>query len=354
MPRLAAAWRRLTAPHGAGRQQQQRATASGVDDAVDATPLSAGVSALGGTQMQPAPPPAPAPGRPAPAPAGGPRAQPLPQPPAAPSPLQPDILRQRAEHRQPGAGPSLLELAAEVEASDRAEEAERRAAAAAAVAAAEWRTSAVASFLCGVSGASSAALDLVPAALLRALYEELRADPPGAQTGEPDAAARAAALQAGRPAWDARAAALTLLLGRCAAEEAGVGLGATAGGSGSLRAAAQAAAAAAAATLDGAFLSELLDAADPRVRHVASAFSLQRLVRRRPGAHRRAVREVVARAQRSDDERLLWSRRAWLGHRGRAGGRLRRAWRCLVRVHSRESQPQSGEMTAAEALAGSV
>jgi hypothetical protein len=315
MPRLAAAWRRLTAPHGAGRQQ--RPAPGGVDAAADATPLSAGVPALGGTQVHPAPPPAPAPARPAPAPAaGGTRAQPYPQPPAAPSPLQPEALRQRAKQRKPGEGPSLLELAAEVAARDQAEAAEQRAAAAAAAAAAERRTSAVASFLCGVSGASSAALELVPPALLRALYEELRMDPPGGQAGDADAAARAAAVQAGRPAWDARAAVLTLLLGRCAGEEAGAGLGASAGssGSGSLRAGQAAAeqAAAGAAALDAAFLADLLDAPDPRVRHVASAFALQQLLRRRPGAHRRGVREVVARAQRSDDEHLLCSPHAQL------------------------------------------
>lgn len=154
-------------------------------------------------------------------------------------------------------------------------------------------------FLHGFSMVPQGLLALVPPLLLQTLFSELRpaaaaagaaaeARLPGVGAGLVRAAAAAlgarATLQAGRPLWDARAAALLLLMGRCMHD--GAAMDAIGG---------------------GAFFAGLLADSDPRVRHYASGFVLRLLMARRPAAYRRALRAVVARAQQANDERLLSS-----------------------------------------------
>ncbi len=54
-----------------------------------------------------------------------------------------------------------------------------------------------------------------------------------------------------------------------------------------------------------AFFVDLLTEADPRVRYYAALFVLRSLVTGQPQAYRRALRQVAARAQQANDERLL-------------------------------------------------
>lgn len=154
-------------------------------------------------------------------------------------------------------------------------------------------------FLNGGSMVPQDLLRLVPPLLLRTLFEDLRPDSSAlhydalAAAGAGAPAARLtkaadtalgvkAAVQADRPLWDARAAVVLLLMGRCAAD------------------------AAALRTLGGtAFFSGLLAEPDVRVRHYSAVFVLRQLMLQQPLQYRRALRGVVARAQGANDENLL-------------------------------------------------
>ncbi|KAL4440437.1 hypothetical protein ABPG75_003438 [Micractinium tetrahymenae] len=155
------------------------------------------------------------------------------------------------------------------------------------------------SFLNGEAMVPQNLLRLMPPLLLRTLFEDLRPDssalhydalaaagagaPASRLTKAADAALGVkAAVQAGRPLWDGRAAVLLLLMARCAADAAALrALGGTA------------------------FFSGLLAEPDVRVRHYASVFVLRQLMLQQPLQYRRALRGVVARAQSANDEKLL-------------------------------------------------
>lgn len=204
--------------------------------------------------------------------------------------------------RLQGAGePSAADIAAAAAvavagsaAATAAEHAEQAAAEAAQVSATQlW------SFLNGDSMVPPDLLRLMPPLLLRTLFEDLRPDssalhydalatagagaPASRLTKAADAAlSLKAAVQAGRPLWDARAAVLLLLMARCAADAAALrALGGTP------------------------FFSGLLGEPDVRVRHYAAVFVLRQLMLQQPLQYRRALRGVVARAQSANDEKLL-------------------------------------------------
>lgn len=216
-------------------------------------------------------------------------------------------------------GPSLLDAAAA-----RAT-AERRSAVSAAIneaniaAAMESQLTAVESFLGGASGIPRMSLARIPPSLLQTLFEALDgatlvqavggkaervklyrptstsslasassgpvhvATPGtrGAVVGAPPQ--RMAAIQAGKPLWDARAATAILFLNQGA--NSGDGMYKT----------------------SPAMLSSLLTDPDVRVRQHAAAYALRRLAHRDVTRFRAAMREVVARAQKADNERGLWS-----------------------------------------------
>jgi hypothetical protein len=117
---------------------------------------------------------------------------------------------------------------------------------------------------------------------------------------------RLSALHVGRAFWDARAAILALLLTRCALEtetsKSTSVHAASAAESGVI-----AGALVVPSVLDVAFLSALLNDPDQRVRRHASVHALRRLTATSERRHRAAVRSVVAKAQRTGEERALCS-----------------------------------------------
>lgn len=323
VPKLAAAWRRLTAPH-ASRPRQSSLD----EDEGPSRPLSAGVAALGGAPYSHVEPSA---GQPA----GGQRTEqgsnvrfqePLPEP------QPPSAVEERHQHRHSmlGGGASLLDIAAERAAEEQQSAAAEQGAWARALAEAEASVGAVQSFLEGLSGCQGELLQHVDPAYFRAVFDALR--PPAAEVslsagtpggrpstpgpphsglrGHPAGSSavngplsRLSALQEGRPLWDARAAVLALLLARCTLESQGDGghpaglFGDDSVADGTL----------AAKAVDSAFLASLLSDPDSRVRRHASVYVLGRSAMKDPARHRAAMRAVVAKAQRGDDERLLTS-----------------------------------------------
>ncbi|GAB4814014.1 hypothetical protein N2152v2_001060 [Parachlorella kessleri] len=168
-----------------------------------------------------------------------------------------------------------------------------------AMAAAEERGTLLWSLLNGLALVPQDLLALVPPLLLLTLFEDLKPEDSGGvyyppSTPGQDAAAgrlmRAAdaamgakaTVQTDRALWDARAAMLLLLMGRCMKDEAAMEL---VGGP--------------------SFFAGLLHEGDQRIRHYASIFVLRQLMLSRPQQYRRALRQVILRAQQSNDERLL-------------------------------------------------
>jgi len=132
---------------------------------------------------------------------------------------------------------------------------------------------------------------------------------------------RACAVQTWRPLWDARAALLALLLARCSIveeeEEVCCGDGESrevphrvafeGPRNNAMRKSSKSADVSGGGAVDSPFIASLLSDADVRVRRQASVFVLHRMAQQGTGRYRAAMRAVVAKAQRSGDERLLLS-----------------------------------------------
>lgn len=320
VPKLAAAWRRLTAPHGGTVRP------GAVDDLEpEVRPLSAGLPALkSGSQQH----------------GGATGGSGSPSHSAAShqdlgsqgSAAYHAQQAQQLPRRSLTGGPTLLGLAAQRVAAERQATANAAKGRAIALSLSETKLTAVESFLSGLSLSPPAMLQRVPPTLLRTIFAALRPDllpggsggptasgspplppssarvSPGGPSAGPgsirlspaqvQAQARLAAVQAGRPAWDVRAAIAILLLqqqqllylmqdgNKNSKSGAGDGDG---------------------ASIDSSFLAALLSDSDPRVRRHVSSFILARFAQRQGQQYRNAVREVVAKAQRADDERLLRS-----------------------------------------------
>jgi len=337
VPKLTAAWRRLTNPHhgnsssGAGgatasggtsgsgispgsdrrqqqqQQQQQHVPAPSCDVTEPIRPLSAGLSTLSGAERDAAAATAAAatgPGLPSPSPRTSqhslqhPSQQPVYQP---------------HRSRQFSSDVSLLSLAAERALYERHAAADAELACAEVVATAETKLTSIDSFLSGLSAVVPEILSQIPSEMLKSLLEGLRPEilssPSTAsggsgsggggrsfQTGASESQLRASAVQAGRPLWDARAAIAILLLRQehTANATTTTSPADTASSSG----------------VDISFIASLLSDSDPRVRRHASTFILTRFAQREAQEYRIAVREVVAKAQRGDDDKILKSAEA--------------------------------------------
>ena len=343
VPKIAAAWRRLTGSHGSSstsnnsnknapsqppqQQQQQQAVPSSSSSSADygggggggpslnpdvtfldppVRPLSAGLSALGPAAAA--------------LPAGVVTTPPSPSRQSSSShhqqqqqlPLTPTqrrlsrVTSNTTTTTTTGRAPSLLGLAAQRAAFERQSGVAAAAQTAHALASAEMNLSSVESFMAGLSQCSPVVLGNAPSGMLRAIFDALNSAELLSRTAVVAVASsgqsqqqqvqqlqhRLAAVHAGRPMWDARAAIAILLLQQQQQQQQLP----KNGGERSQR-----------HQIDASFISSLLTDCDPRVRRHASSFVLTRFSQRHGQQYRAAVREVVAKAQRGDDERLLRS-----------------------------------------------
>jgi hypothetical protein len=317
VPKLTAAWRRLTNPHhssgssgaggavgsgsgmspGSNPRQQQYVQAQSSDVIEPVRPLSAGLSTLSGAERDAA-----AAGRGLPPPSPGATSQQPSQYPSQKPVYQPH------RSRQFSSDVTLLSLAAERALYERHAALEAEIGCAEAVAAAETKLTSIDSFLSGLSEVVPEILSQVPSEMLRSLIEELRPDVLSSllstasggdvgrslQTRRPELHLRVSAVQAGRPLWDARAAIAILLLKQENMANPTTSTAITT----PCRA------------VDVSFIASLLSDIDPRVRRHASMFILTRFTQRKAQQYRLAVREMVAKAQRGDDDRILKSAEA--------------------------------------------
>lgn len=317
VPKLTAAWRRLTNPHhgggsaGAGgaiaggavpnedgispgsdaRHQHHHVPAPSNNATQPVRPLSAGLSTLSGAERDAA---AAGPGLPPRSPAS------FQQPPQQ---LSQQPVYQPHRSRQYSSDVSLLSLAAERALYERHAAAEAELGCAEAVAAAETKLTSIDSYLSGLSEVIPEILSQVPSEMLRTLMEGLRPEILSSfstsgggggrslQTRTRESQLRVSAVQAGRPLWDARAAIAILLLRQENTANTATSTAST-------------------SVLDISFIVSLLSDSDPRVRRHASTFILTRFAQRKAQQYRIAVREVVAKAQRGDDDRILKSAEA--------------------------------------------
>ena len=341
-----AAWKRLTGPHGApaARPGGVADDASGLEPPELSRPLSAGLPAISNNNP--------------PVSISASRGIPPPSPPQSTAQhADSGTQRQTSQHAQHAkqqqqqlrprlsshGGPTLLGLASHRVAAERQATANAAKGKAIALSLAEMKLTAVESFLAGLSQSPPAILRHVPPTLLRGMFTALRPDSlpgwgggpssnaspplppssagklslagvpaPGSNRISPaqmQAQARLAAIQAGRPAWDARAAVAILLLQHQhlmyllqenegdSNEKKDIIKNSSGGGGVD----------SAVLMIDSSFLAALLSDSDPRVRRHASCFILAQFAQRHVQQYRNAVREVVAKAQRGDDERLLRS-----------------------------------------------
>ena len=262
VPKLSAAWRRLTGPHGggsssggsgAGRQVPGAGGGRGSPDMPPVQPLSAGLSALDASQS-------------------GERAPSHPQ--QRQQPQQPQQLNRSGAHR------SLRSLAAQKTLLDREQRREFARNMAATIATVEAKVTAIESLLLGVSQPNLKKLNIAPSALFMSILEAISPPLPPLWLYSHSLPQRLSALQIGRPLWDSRAAAAILLLTRLQVVPD-------------------------AAKIESSMLAMLLTDADPRIRRQASRYTLSQFAHHHPQHYRAAMRDVVAKAQRGNNERLL-------------------------------------------------